>query len=61
MKNDSIRGARASFREHITSQFNEWCVRHNVQIPDRPAELLNDENLTAAQRAYINSIIEFSD
>lgn len=61
MKKDSTQGARVFYKEHITSQFNEWCVRHNVQIPDRPVELLNDETLTAAQRAYICSIIEFLD
>lgn len=58
---DSIHVARVSFKELIRSQLSEWCVRHNLQIPERPAELLNDENLTAAQRAYDWSVLELLD
>ncbi len=61
MKTDGISVARVSSRELIKRQFHEWCERHNLQIPDRPAELLNDETLTAAQRAYVWSVLEFLD
>ncbi len=61
MKKDSVQVARVTFKERIRRQFDEWCVRHSFQVPDRPAELLNDENLTAEQREYVWSVLEFLD
>jgi len=61
MKQDTIQNTRVSIKELIRDQFYEWCSRHSLQVPDRPAELLNDENLTAAQREYVWSVLEFLD
>lgn len=61
MKKDNIQNARVPIKELIRGQFHEWCSRHSLQVPDRPAELLNDENLTAAQREYVWSVLEFLD
>jgi len=61
MTKDSITVARGTFKEDIRSEFYEWCMRHRLQIPERPEALLNDENLTAAQREYVWSILEFLD
>ena len=59
MKQGFLPTSQASFKELIKDQFEEWCVRNGLQIPDNPLELLNDEGLTAAQKQYVWSVLEF--
>lgn len=48
-------------KEAIKHHFLEWCLRNNIEFPEHPEQLLNDERLTLVQRNYIWSVISFID
>jgi hypothetical protein len=50
-----------SNKETIKHHFHEWCLRNNIEVPEKVIQLLNDEALTLPQRNYIWNIIEFID
>lgn len=40
----------------IERQFTAWCLNKNL-LPGDPAEMLNNERLSAQERGYIESIM----
>ena len=59
MKQAFSSSSQASLKGLIKDHFAEWCRRNGLQIPDNPSDLLNEEGLTAAQKQYVWSVLEF--
>ena len=58
MKQEYYPQSQNSLEELIKNQFAEWCLRNGLQVPDNPAELLNNETLTSDQKQYVWSVLE---